>query len=178
MNSSLMTTTTGELRKVKRLAEKAVEQLDDQQLWVRLDPESNSVAVLMRHMAGNMRSRWTDFRTSDGEKPDRQRDQEFEDRTLTRSELMAEWEDGWRRLFEALEALTDDDLTGTVYIRREPHTIHQAIVRQIVHYAGHAYQILFIAKHLKGPDWSTLSVPRGKSEEFNRKMFGTEPPTR
>ena len=171
MNSPLVETTIGELRKVKELADKSIAQIDDDHLFTRLDPESNSIAVLMRHMAGNMRSRWTDFRTSDGEKPDRHRDQEFEDQPLNRTSLLAEWEDGWQRLFDALSALTDADLQDIVYIRQEPHTIHKAIVRQIVHYAGHAYQILFLAKHLKGAAWATLSVPRGKSEEFNRQML-------
>ena len=176
MSRAIITTTVDELQKVKALADKAIAQLDDAQLWTRLDPESNSVAVLMRHMAGNMRSRWTDFLTSDGEKPDRQRDQEFEDTTQSRAQLLAEWEDGWRRVFDALAPLTDADLEQTVYIRQEPHSIYKAIVRQIAHYAGHAYQILFVAKHLKGDAWTTLSVPRGKSEEFNRKMLATHPP--
>jgi hypothetical protein len=122
-------------------------------------------------MAGNMRSRWTDFKTSDGEKPDRNRDQEFEDVPLDRAALMAEWEDGWRRVFAALDATVDAELQDVVYIRREPHTIHQAIVRQIAHYAGHVYQIVAIGKHLKGADWTSLSVPRGQSEAFNRRML-------
>ena len=171
MNTPIVETATIELKKVKKLAEKAITQLSDEELWARLDPEANSVAVLMRHMAGNMRSRWTDFRTSDGEKPDRHRDQEFEDTVLSRAELIAEWEDGWQRLFNALGALTDADLQETVHIRQEPHSIIQAIVRQVVHYAGHAYQMLFIAKHLKGDAWQTPSVPRGKSEEYNRQMM-------
>jgi hypothetical protein len=171
MSTAIVQTTVDELRKVKALADRAIAQLDDQQLWVRLDPDSNSVAVLMRHMAGNMRSRWTAFRTTDGEKPDRNRDQEFEDTAISRSALLDEWEDGWRRVFDALEPLTDAELQETVYIRREPHTICRAIVRQIVHYAGHAYQIVFLAKHLKGGAWDTLSVPRGSSEEFNRRMM-------
>jgi hypothetical protein len=175
MSSPIIATSIGELRKVKALAEKAIAQLDDEQLWTRLDPESNSVAVLMRHMAGNMRSRWTDFLTSDGEKSDRQRDQEFEDAPLGRTELMAEWEDGWQRVFNALTPITDGKLQNTVFIRQEPHTIYNAMVRQIAHYAGHVYQILFIAKHLKGPAWSTLSIPRGKSEEFNRQMRAERP---
>jgi hypothetical protein len=170
MSSPIIETTISELEKVKALADKAIAQLPDDQLWTRLDPESNSVAVIMRHMAGNMRSRWTDFRTSDGEKPDRNRDQEFEDTTQSRAQLLAEWEDGWRRVFDALRPLADADLQQIVHIREEPHTIYKAIVRQIAHYAGHVYQILFMAKHLKGADWKTLSIPRGKSEEFNRKM--------
>jgi hypothetical protein len=176
MSSPLVDTSIRELHKVKKLAEQAIAQLDEEQLWVRLDPDANSIAVLMRHMAGNMRSRWTDFRTSDGEKPDRHRDREFEDVTMSRAELIAEWEDGWRRVFDALTAVTDSELQDIVYIRHEPHTIHNAIVRQIVHYAGHAYQIVFIAKHLTGVKWSTLSVPRGESEEYNRKMLAEREP--
>jgi hypothetical protein len=128
----------------------------------------------MRHMAGNMRSRWTDFLTSDGEKPDRRRDQEFEQTRQTRAELLAEWEDGWRRVFDAVDPLTDADLDRTVLIRAEPHTVYKAISRQVAHYAGHAYQILLLAKHIKGTDWQTLSVPRGQSEEFNRRMLARQ----
>jgi hypothetical protein len=118
-----------------------------------------------------MRSRWTDFRTTDGEKPDRHRDQEFEEPPLSRAELLAEWEDGWRRVFDALASISDADLGETVYIRLEPHSIYQAISRQVAHYAGHAYQILLLAKHWKGQAWQTLSIPRGQSEEFNRRMI-------
>jgi uncharacterized protein DUF1572 len=117
-----------------------------------------------------MRSRWTDFLTTDGEKPDRHRDQEFLNDRRDRAALLAEWEDGWQRVFAAIDPLTDADLQEVVYIRQEPHSIYKAISRQVAHYAGHAYQILFIAKHLKGADWKTLSVPRGQSEEFNRRM--------
>ncbi len=171
MPSPILDAARDEMQKIKKLADKSIAQLDDAQLWVKLDPEANSIAILMRHMAGNMRSRWTDFRTSDGEKPDRHRDQEFEDRPLDRAKLLAEWEDGWRRVFEALDPLTDAELNETVSIRQEPHSIYKAISRQVAHYAGHAYQILLIAKHLKGADWKTLSVPRGQSEEFNRQML-------
>jgi hypothetical protein len=175
MTSPLIETTLSELRKVKRLADQAVAQLDDAQLWTRIDPESNSVAVLMRHMAGNMRSRWTDFRTTDGEKPDRQRDQEFEDRLLARDALLAEWEDGWRRVFDAIAAVRDDELQENVHINEEPFTIYRAIVRQIVHYAGHTYQILAIAKHLKGAEWRTLSIPRTQSPPFKRSTAHGQP---
>jgi hypothetical protein len=174
MSSPILDTTLSELRKVKQLADQAIGQLDDAQLWTRIDAESNSVGVLMRHMAGNMRSRWTSFRTTDGEKPDRQRDQEFEDVTIGRTELLAEWEDGWQRVFDALSSITDADLEETIYIREEPHTIYRAIVRQIVHYAGHTYQMLALGKHLKGPGWTTLSVPRGQSDEFNRRMLAAQ----
>ena len=171
MDSPVLDVVRDELQKIKKLADKSIAQLDDDQLWVKLDPEANSVAVLMRHMAGNMRSRWTDFLTSDGEKANRNRDQEFDEERRDRAALQAEWEDGWRRVFEALAPLGDADLQKIVYIRQEPHAIYKAISRQIAHYAGHAYQILFLAKHLKGSDWKTLSVPRGQSEEFNRKML-------
>lgn len=171
MSSPILDVARDDMRKIKKLADKAIAQLSDEELRATLDPESNSVAVIMRHMAGNMRSRWTDFLTSDGEKPDRHRDQEFEDPGQTRDELLAEWEDGWRRVFDALEPLTDHDLQRTVLIRTEPHTIYMAISRQVAHYAGHAYQILFLGKHLKGADWKSLSIPRGQSEEFNRRML-------
>ena len=160
-----------ELRQIKQLADKSIAQLDDDQVWFTLDPEANSVAILMRHMAGNMRSRWTDFRTSDGEKPDRHRDREFEAPARDRVALTAEWEDGWACTFAALAPLSDTDLQDTVYIREEPHTILQAISRQVAHYAGHSYQIMLIAKHLKGADWRTLSIPRGQSEQFNARML-------
>lgn len=169
--SPIVETAVDELQKIKKLADKSIAQLDDDQLWHKLDPGANSVAILMRHMAGNMRSRWTNFRTSDGEKPDRNRDQEFDERRMPRAELLAEWEDGWRRVFDALGAVTDADLQETVFIRSEPHSIYKAISRQVAHYAGHAYQILFVAKHLKGSEWSTLSIPKGQSEEFNRRML-------
>jgi len=171
MDSPILDVVRDELHKIKKLADKSIAQLDDDQLWVTLDPEANSVAILIRHMAGNMRSRWTDFRTTDGEKPDRHRDQEFLNDRLDRGALLAEWEDGWRRVFAAIDPLTDADLQDVVYVRQEPHSIYKAISRQIAHYAGHAYQILFIAKHLKGAGWKTLSVPRGQSEEFNRRML-------
>jgi hypothetical protein len=160
-----------EFQKTKKLADKSIAQLSDEQLRVTIDPEANSVAVLMRHMAGNMRSRWVHFLTTDGEKPDRMRDREFEDPLQTRAELVSEWEHGWQCLFDALAPLTDADLQRTVVIRGEPHSVYNAINRQMAHYAGHAYQILLLAKHLCGPNWKTLSIPRGQSEEFNRRML-------
>src|SRR5215475_9037046 len=139
--------------------------------FVTLDPESNSVAVVIKHLAGNMRSRFTDFLTTDGEKPDRHRDQEFELTAKTkRAEIMQWWEQGWACVFAALDSLTPEDVMRTVYIRNEPHTVLQAINRQLAHYAYHVGQIVFLAKHLRSSDWKTLSVPRGQSEEFNRKM--------
>ena len=170
-DSPILSAAIDELQKIKKLADKSIEQLSEEQLHATIDPAANSVAVLMRHMAGNMRSRWVNFMTSDGEKPDRMRDQEFEDPRQSRAELIAEWEHGWRCLFEALAPLHDADLQRTVMIRGEAHTVYKAISRQVAHYAGHAYQILLLAKHLKGANWKTLSIPRGQSEEFNRRML-------
>ena len=170
-DSPILTAAIDEFQKIKKLADKAIEQLSDKQLHVTIDAEANSAAVIMRHMAGNMRSRWVDFMTSDGEKPSRMRDQEFAAPTQSRAELIAEWGHGWQCVFDALTPLTDADLQRTVVIRGEPHSVYQAISRQVAHYAGHAYQILFLAKHLLGPGWRTLSIPRGQSEEFNRRML-------
>ena len=168
---SILAVAIDEFQKIKKLADKSIEQLSDQQLHATIDPEANSVAVLMRHMAGNMRSRWVNFMTSDGEKPDRMRDREFEDPQQSRAELLAEWEHGWQCVFDALTPLNDADLQRTVMIRGEAHSVYKAISRQVAHYAGHAYQILLLAKHLQGANWKTLSIPRGQSEEFNRRML-------
>lgn len=161
-------------RYYKKLSEGAMEQLSDEQLFTALDEEMNSVAIMVKHMAGNMRSRWTDFLNSDGEKPDRNRDTEFVAPPATRAELMRIWNDGWERIFHALEPLSDADVESKVYIRGEPHSVMQAINRQIAHYAYHSGQIVFLAKQLKGSDWKTLSVPRNKSAEFNRKVLTGE----
>ncbi|HEX7282402.1 MAG TPA: DUF1572 family protein [Vicinamibacterales bacterium] len=170
-DSPILEVVLDEFQKIKKLADKSIAQLSDDQLHATLDDEANSVAILMRHLAGNMRSRWVDFLTSDGEKPDRMRDREFEDPRQTREELIAEWEHGWKCVFDALTPLTDADLQRTVIIRGEPHSVYKAISRQVAHYSGHAYQILLLAKHLCGPTWKTLSIPRGQSEEFNRRML-------
>jgi hypothetical protein len=158
------------LRQYKSLAERAMTQVTDDQLTHTLDAESNSIAVIVKHMAGNMRSRWTDFLTADGEKPDRNRDSEFEAPPSTRVALMDTWEYGWKCVFAALEPLTDADLARTVYIRTEPHSVTQAINRQIAHYASHVGQIVFLAKHFRSSQWKSLSIPRGKSADFNLKV--------
>jgi hypothetical protein len=161
-----------QLRGHKHLAEAALAQVTDEQLLAILDPESNSLAILIKHIAGNMRSRFTDFLTSDGEKPDRHRDQEFElDCSTTREELMRWWEEAWTIVYRTIDSLKPEDLSRTVYIREEPHTVLQALNRALAHYAFHIGQIVFLAKHLGTHNWQTLSVPRGKSEEFNRKMI-------
>jgi hypothetical protein len=156
-----------QMRGHKRMGEGAMAQLRDEDFFVTLDPESNSVAILVKHLAGNMRSRFTDFLTSDGEKLDRFRDREFEvTATTTRADVMRWWEEGWSSALSAVEALNPEDVTRTVTIRNEPHTVLQAINRQIAHYAQHIGQIVFLAKHLRSTEWKTLSIPRGKSEEF------------
>jgi hypothetical protein len=156
-----------QMRGHKRLAEGAMAQLKDDELFILPDPESNSIAVIVKHMAGNMRSRFTDFLTSDGEKPDRYRDQEFElSPATTRADLTKWWEEGWACVFAALEALKPEDVTRTVTIRGEPHTVLQAINRQIAHYAYHTGQIVFLAKHIRSSKWKTLSIPKGRSEDY------------
>jgi Protein of unknown function (DUF1572) len=161
-------------RHSKKVAEGAMAQATDADLNAVLDPEMNSIAVIVKHMSGNMRSRWTDFLISDGEKPDRNRDSEFEEPAATRAELMAQWENGWNSLFTALEPLTDTDLTRTITIRGEAHSVMQAINRQIAHYGYHCGQIVLLAKHFRSANWKSLSVPRKKSEQFTRKVLAGE----
>lgn len=156
-----------QLRGHKRMAEAAMAQLEDKDFFATIDAESNSVAVLAKHIGGNARSRFTDFLTSDGEKPDRFRDREFEIPTTdSRSEVMRAWEDGWAVVFATLDSLNPEDVMRTVTIRQEPHTVLQALNRALAHYAQHVGQIVFLAKHLRLHEWKTLSIPRGKSEEF------------
>jgi hypothetical protein len=156
-----------QMRGQKRLGEGALAQLKDEDFFFTLDPESNSIAILVKHLAGNMRSRFTGFLTSDGEKPDRFRDNEFIlGPSTTRAEVMEWWENGWTCVLTAIAELRPEDVMRTVYIRNEPHTVVQAINRQIAHYAQHIGQMVFLAKHLLSAEWKTLSVPRGRSEEY------------
>jgi uncharacterized damage-inducible protein DinB len=159
-------------RYYKRLGERAIEQCPDAGLFEILDSESNSIAIIVKHMAGNMRSRWTDFLTSDGEKPDRHRDTEFETPPQTRAELLALWEQGWKYVFDALTPLTEADMARTVTIRTEPHSVMQAINRQMGHYCYHVGQIAFLAKHFAAQSgkWTALTVPRNKSAEFTARV--------
>ena len=157
-----------ELRRLKDLAEKALAQLDDTQFFAAPDPGSNSPAIIVKHMAGNMRSRWRDFLTSDGEKPDRHRDTEFElDKRDDRAGVMARWEEAWGLVFGAIAPLTAADFATTVTIRGEPHSVLQAINRQLSHYAYHVGQIAYVAKWARREDWRTLSVAKGQSAAFN-----------
>ncbi len=154
------------LRYYKRLGERAMAQVSDEALVAALDGESNSIATIVKHLAGNMRSRFTGFLTSDGEKPDRKRDTEFQAPPKTRAEVMAMWEAGWQHVFAALTALDDKDLVRKVSIRSEAHSVMQAINRQLAHYSYHIGQIVYVAKHFAGAKWSPLTIPRGKSDEF------------
>lgn len=157
-------------RYYKKLAERAMEQVTDEQLFAVLDEETNSIGITVKHMAGNMRSRWADFLTSDGEKPNRDRDSEFVEPPPTREALMQVWEDGWTHVFRAIEPLSDRDLGCTVTIRGEAHSVMQAINRQVAHYSHHVGQIVLLAKHFAHDRWHSLSVPRNRSDEFNHKV--------
>jgi uncharacterized damage-inducible protein DinB len=157
-------------RNYKLLGERAIAQVPDEALAATLDAESNSIAIIVKHLYGNMRSRWTDFLSSDGEKPDRDRDTEFEAPATTRDQLTAQWEAGWKYVFDALVLLTDADLGRTVLIRNEPHSVTQAINRQVAHYSYHVGQIVFLAKHFAADRWTSLSVPRGQSAAVTAKI--------
>jgi hypothetical protein len=167
---SYVTDATRVLRYYKHLGERAIAQAPDEALITTLDAESNSIAIIVKHLYGNMRSRWTNFLTTDGEKPDRNRDTEFESPAATRDQLIAQWEAGWKYLFDGLASLTDADLARKVLIRSEPHSVMQAINRQVAHYSYHVGQIVFLAKHFTSDRWTTLTVPRGKSAEATAKI--------
>jgi hypothetical protein len=167
--TSYLQDSLGVLHYYKKLAERAMAQCPDDALFTSLDAESNSIAIIVKHMSGNMRSRWTDFLTTDGEKPDRNRDTEFEDAPKTRTELMEMWEGGWKYVFDALAPLTEADMIRKITIRTEPHSVMQAINRQLAHYSYHVGQIAFLAKHFSAKatgTWQSLSVPRGLSKQF------------
>jgi hypothetical protein len=170
LTTSYIKDATDVFKHYKRLAERSMEQAPDEALVAVLDGESNSIAVIVKHMAGNMRSRWTDFLTTDGEKADRNRDTEFETPPQTRAEILVMWEGGWKCLFDALEPLTDADMNRTVKIRSEAHSVMQAINRQVAHYSYHVGQIVFLAKHFAGGKWKAVTVPRGKSADFTARV--------
>jgi hypothetical protein len=158
-------------RSYKRLAEEALAQTSDADIFRLIDPEANSIAILIKHMAGNMRSRWTDFLMTDGEKPGRRRDSEFEVMPgTTRAEVMEWWEEGWKCVFDAITPLQPVDLERKVYIAGREHTVLQAVTRQLLHYGGHVNQIVLLAKHFAGPRWKSLSIPKGQSETFARQF--------
>lgn len=159
--------TVQSFRNYKKLAERAMEQVDDGEFFAAIDEEANSIAVIVKHIAGNLRSRWSDFLTSDGEKPDRYRDAEFEIIEDTRESLMLAWDKGWAILFDAIEPLSEADLETKILIRSEPHTIVEAVNRQLTHYSYHVGQIVLLAKHFRSSEWRSLSVPKNRSAAFN-----------
>lgn len=161
-------------RYYRGLVERALDQLTDEQLFAVLDEEMNSIAIIVKHMTGNMRSRWTGFPEADGEKPGRDRDAEFIHPAKTREELMSAWEEGWGCVFAALEPLSDADMNRITTIRGERHSVMQCINRQIAHYAYHCGQIVFLARHLRSNDWKSLTIPLGESARFNRRVAAGE----
>lgn len=160
-----------QFRDFKSLGDKTFAQLNDEQLFWQFNPSSNSIASIVKHLNGNMLSRWTDFLYSDGEKEGRNRDMEFEHRSIGRQELINKWNEGWNCLFQALESLTDQDLSTTVFIRGEAHTALEAIHRQLAHYPYHIGQIVYIGKMCQDEQWISLSIPKGKSNDFNKEKF-------
>jgi hypothetical protein len=172
--TSYLKDSTELLQHYKKLADRAMAQVPDEMLASTLDAESNSIATIVKHLTGNMKSRWTDFLGSDGEKPGRNRDAEFEAPPQTRAEILALWEESWKLVFEALAPLTDADLGRTIRIRGENHSVMQAIHRQVAHYAYHIGQIVYIAKHYSGERWTALTIPRGKSAEYNVRVNAGE----
>lgn len=158
----------------KLLGDKTLVQLEDKDLFHQVNSESNSIAIIVNHLWGNMLSRWTNFLSSDGEKEWRKRDLEFEDVIKTREELLNRWEEGWDCLFNALNPLTEEDLSRIVYIRNQGHTVTEAINRQMGHYAYHVGQMIFLGKQLKGSDWESLSIPKGASKSYNQDKFAQE----
>lgn len=158
----------------KLLGEKTMERLTEEQLLFAVNEESNSIATIVKHLHGNMKSRWTDFLTSDGEKPDRNRDQEFESAVLSKQQVIELWQQGWKFLSDALSSLNNNELDKIVYIRHQGHTVMEAINRQLAHYPYHVGQIVFIGKLLLNTDWQSLSIPKGSSQQFNAEKFSVE----
>lgn len=169
--TSYLDSVNKEFELYKSLGEKTFQQLTDEQLRWQYNSESNSIATIVKHMWGNMLSRWTDFLTTDGEKPNRNREAEFENDIADREELLQKWNEGWNCLFNAIRPLKEEDLSTTVYIRNEPHTVTQAINRQVAHYAYHVGQIVYIGRMIRGSQWKSLSIPRGGTNTFNEEMF-------
>lgn len=172
VNQAYLESAKKQFQSYKSLGEKAIDQLDKEILFALPNPDSNSIGIIIQHLWGNMLSRWTNFLTEDGEKDWRERDAEFEDNIHKPAELMIKWDDGWKCLFDALNDLKPEQLTDTIYIRGEAHTVVDAINRQLAHYAYHVGQIVYAAKLLKGGGFVSLSIPKGQSKQFNSGMFG------
>lgn len=171
MQQHLLKSVIQQFEYYKMLGERTIEQLNDEQLLKPPSPESNSIAVIVNHLHGNMRSRWTDFLTTDGEKPWRNRDQEFEELIQDRQQLWQKWNQGWKVLIDSLKDLTPEDVNKVVLIRNQKHKVFEAINRQLAHYAYHVGQIVFVGKMIKGTEWQSLSIPKGQSQDFNKEKF-------
>ncbi len=174
MEENYLVSAVKQFQYYKSLGERTFEQVEEAALFWKPDEEANSIAVIVNHLWGNMKSRWTDFLTSDGEKTWRQRDSEFEDLIENKKQLLEKWEDGWSCLFTALDAVNSDNFDTTIYIRNQGHTIVEAINRQLCHYAYHIGQIVFIGRMLQGTEWSSLSIAKGKSASYNKEKFSKE----
>ncbi|MBV6478150.1 MAG: hypothetical protein HGGPFJEG_00898 [Ignavibacteria bacterium] len=173
LNNNFLHSSIMEFKSLKSLGDKTFSQIKDEDFFKSPDTESNSIAVIVRHLSGNMISRWTDFLTTDGEKPNRNRDEEFEKLFYTdKDDIVSRWENGWKCLFEALDSLNESDLLKTVYIRNQKHTVTEAINRQLAHYAYHVGQIVYLGKHFLSANWKSLSIPKGKSDDYNKKLMG------
>jgi len=174
MENSFLSSSIKRFKYYKSLGDKAFEQLNFEELQKEFAEDSNSITIIVKHLVGNMLSRWTNFLNEDGEKTWRNRDQEFIDTYKSKEDMLDSWESGWNCLFKALASITENDLDKIVYIRNEAHTITEAIIRQLAHYPYHIGQIIFLGKLIKGSQWKSLSIPKGKSDEFNAKIFGQE----
>ncbi|MBR9845148.1 MAG: DUF1572 domain-containing protein [Algicola sp.] len=174
MSTSYLQSITKQFEYYKSLGDTVINQLSIDELKKEFVEDSNSISIIVKHMAGNMLSRWTNFLTEDGEKEWRHRDSEFEDNFQTKNELQEYWNKGWTCLFDAVKPLTEDDLERIIYIRNQGHTITEAINRQLAHYAYHTGQLVFLGKLLKGNDWVSLSIPKGKSKTYNQEKFSKE----
>ena len=174
MGNSFLSSSIKQFEYYKSLGDKTFEQLDFSEMQKEFAEDSNSISIIVKHMVGNMLSRWTNFMTEDGEKSWRHRDQEFEDTYQSKEDMLHAWEKGWDCVFNALTPLENDDLEKIIYIRNQGHTVTEAINRQLAHYAYHVGQIVFLGKLLKGSHWKSLSIPKGKSKDFNTEKFGQE----
>lgn len=172
--SSYLNSVTKQFEYYKMLGEKTFGQLSDEQLFIQVNSESNSIATIVKHLWGNMLSRWTDFMTTDGEKEWRKRDEEFENDIKTRTELLEKWNSGWNCLFEALNTISESDLDKITYIRNQGHTVMEAINRQLAHYPYHVGQIVFLGKMFLNDNWQSLSIPKGNSNSYNAEKFSQE----
>ncbi|MFC4023029.1 DUF1572 domain-containing protein [Oceanobacillus longus] len=158
-------------RSVKELGDKTIQQLSEDDIHWALNKSSNSISIIVKHLSGNMISRWTDFLTSDGEKTNRKRDQEFEDTISSKQEMISYWERGWNTLFKTIDNLNEEDLLKNINIRGESHTVIDAIERQMAHYAYHIGQIVYVGKQIKNEEWQNLSIPKGKSEVYLKQIL-------